>query len=271
MPPVPSDVTTRIPFDLQLLRAERLECAVLDRPLIARHVLAFVALFAGDLDTAEAAMAGQVTCGPGEGPAFAAERQVRALAGAAESRTLQLTGAHPVTGDVLCAVLTDEFLLDDYLRIQAVEQHQAFGQPPTMAEIGARTEHLRAKADEARATAEFVARRRRDDLKLCRCGQNSGRHRRNAGRQAWQRADGGVCRAFADVDELPLGGLPHDLLADALRSWADRHDVVLTAARTIDGVRLLEEMRHADRSRNLRAAEAFAAAATALDWTTPAT
>src|SRR5262245_48242807 len=115
-----------VALSLHELRAERLSSTGEDRCLTARHLLAIVAEFAGEVAVSELAMAGYVGCEPGESTALAAERQVRALAREAETQTRQLTGRFPHTGDVVCGVLAEEYLLDDYLRVKGVEQHLAF-------------------------------------------------------------------------------------------------------------------------------------------------
>lgn len=144
------------------------------RNLIARHVLAVVAMFAGNTELAERAADDNLEVTPGEPTHMSAEQHVRTLAAAAEGATVYLTGR--AGGEVLYQVLGDEELLDDYLRMVRIEQHMAFGHERTTSEADAHRTHLHdvaRLADEQRASyAEHV----RNGERLCVCGVSAAAH-----------------------------------------------------------------------------------------------
>jgi hypothetical protein len=233
--------TMSLPFDVLELRAAR-ACGNAERDLIARHVLAFTALFAGRDDVAEQAATGTLDTS-GTAPHLHTEQLVRDLGPAAERSTAQVTGRHPRTGDVLFAVLDDEHLLDDYQRIVAGKQHAAFADPVTDLEIDAQRARARALQAEAAQTHQDMDRWRKHDARLCRCGRAYRAHRRPE--THWQLssvAAGHGCWSFRHIEDAPCRAVPGELVRPALDAWALREEQDLDEVTRAQIVLLVSEL-----------------------------
>lgn len=207
--------TTTCPVDLAALRAERFDhLGNPPRELIARHVLAITALFAGDDHLAAAAAQNTLDLPMAQDPHLVIEQRVRDLSRAAERNTLYLTGR--TRGDVVTEILDGEALLDDYLRIVNVTQHAAFGDPYIQVEDDAYHALLKTRADDA---AEAAAHARRW-ARICVCGKTYGAHQTGA---PWESRVVDGCAGFRHADDTPHNRLRPQVLTDAVDSWALHH------------------------------------------------
>lgn len=254
---------TQTPLDLHALRYERL-LGDSDRTMVARHVLAIVAAFAGRDDTCADAIAGAVTCEPGEAPHEAAERQVRDLAPRAERATLRLTGRLRHSDDVVMEILIAEHLDADYRRIVRVEQHRAFDHPLTSVERRARKTRREQDARDIAEAAAAAERRRLKDLRVCRCGSNYGQHRPRSGWQTRPATRTRQCYGFRHVEESPIAHLDRPLMEMALVSWVARAGQTWEPELAGHAMTLLEQMRAAGKGRDLLLGEAILTAVAAL-------
>lgn len=195
------------------------------RARIAFTVLQIVAEYAGTAGDLEAT---GLLLEPEETLVLAAERLIREHGDEAESRT--------VHGRVVSDALSASYLLDDYTRIRAVEQHDAFSDDLTDIEQVAAEQRRSDLLDQLVEQAERSARWAATSARICRCGANYGRHVRNSTREAWVTEDAGACGRFQDIEELRAATTAAGLLAAGWPVWlsANGHTLSVDDALTTE-------------------------------------
>ena len=242
--------------DLLLFSALEAGEAGADRLTVARAVLAVVAAYSYDDVLYGAALVG--TWADPEDRPMAPERDADWSSYAATAEQFDLTdpvvveeqvrlraedaecaGAAPGlrASAVVSTVLDGLGLLDDYLRIKNVEQHQAFAcDPRTPAENDALARVLADRAVKAEASAQWRRKRRIEDAQPCRRGTDDrgthDLHRRLDAELGPSRVWAGGRRrcTFEPLADAPARTVSVQRAREAVDAWAMLREIDLTAA-----------------------------------------